>query len=217
MSKTIRVLYEDEHLVVFDKPSGTLVIPSPKKETYTLFDLVNVNASSFKLHPCHRLDRDTSGAIIFAKGKHNQQLMMQEFQRGAVEKKYIAFVRGHLKRPYGEIAIPIKDFHQNKYQQHVRPKPAITRFRVLQVRKKFSIVEVVPVTGRTNQIRIHFSEIGNPLLGERIYAFGKDFEIKFRRVALHANEIKWRHPVAKEWVKVVSELPEDMKSFTKIN
>lgn len=213
MRKAIRVLYEDEYLVVFDKPSGTLVIPSPKKETNTLFDLVNTGISSNKLHPCHRLDRETSGAIIFAKGKHNQQLMMQEFQHSAVQKKYIAFVRGHLKRPHGEITIPIKDFYQNKYQRHLRPKPATTRYRVLQVKKKFSIVEVIPVTGRTNQIRIHFSEIGNPLLGDRIYAFGKDFDIKFRRVALHANEIKWRHPATKEWVKVVSELPEDMRNF----
>ena len=217
MNKAIRVLYEDEYLVVFDKPSGTLVIPSPKKETNTLFDLVNVNLTSYKLHPCHRLDRDTSGAIIFAKGKQNQQLMMQEFQRSAVEKKYIAFVRGHLKRPQGEIKIPIKDFHQNKFQRHLRPKPAATRYRVLQVKKKFSIVEVVPVTGRTNQIRIHFSEIGHPLLGERIYAFGKDFDIKFRRVALHANEIKWRHPVTQQWIKVVSELSPDMEEFVNKN
>jgi len=211
--KTIRVLYEDDHLVVFDKPSGMLVIPSPRKEKNTLFDVVNANLTSNKLHPCHRLDRDTSGVIIFAKGKQNQQLMMQEFQSSLVEKRYIAFVRGHLNRPQGEIRIPIKDFHQQKFQRHLRPKPALTRYRVLQAKKKFSVVEVVPVTGRTNQIRIHFSQIEHPLLGERIYAFGKDFDVKFRRVALHASEIKWRHPVTKQWVKVESELPEDMNNF----
>jgi tRNA pseudouridine32 synthase/23S rRNA pseudouridine746 synthase/23S rRNA pseudouridine1911/1915/1917 synthase len=213
MTKAIRVLYEDDYLVVFDKPSGMLVIPSPRKETNTLFDVVNANITSHKLHPCHRLDRDTSGAIIFAKGKQNQQLMMREFQNSAVEKKYIAFVRGHLSRPQGEIKIPIQDFHQKKFQRHVRPKPAATRYRVLDTKRKFSVVEIVPLTGRTNQIRIHFSEIGHPLLGERIYAFGKDFDVKFRRVALHASQIKWRHPVTKKWVKVVSELPSDMSSF----
>lgn len=217
MTKTIQVLYEDDYLIVFDKPSGVLVIPSPKKETNTLSDLVNANATSYKLHPCHRLDRDTSGVIIFAKGKQNQQLMMQEFQGSAVQKKYIAFVRGHLQRPQGEIRIPIKDFHQNKFQKHLKPRPATTRYRVLQARKKFSVVEVVPVTGRTNQIRIHFSEIRNPLLGERIYAFGKDFDIKFRRVALHASETTFRHPVSKQWIEVKSELPEDMKTFLSQN
>ena len=217
MTKTIRVLYEDDCLVVFDKPSGMLVIPSPRKETNTLFHLVNVGMMSPKLHPCHRLDRETSGAIIFAKGKQNQQLMMREFQRGAVQKKYVAFVRGHLPRPQGEINIPIKDFHQNKFQRHLRPKPATTRYRVLRIQKKFSVVEVTPLTGRTNQIRIHFSEIGHPLLGERIYAFGRDFDIKFRRLALHASEIKWRHPVTKQLVRVVSQLPADMDSFINSN
>ena len=217
MMKTIRVLYEDDSLVVFDKPSGMLVIPSPRKEKNTLFDVVNAKIISHKLHPCHRLDRDTSGVIIFAKGKHNQQLMMQRFHSSAVEKKYIALVRGHLDRPQGEIRIPIKDFHQKKFQRQVPAKPALTHYRVLQTKKKFSVVEVVPMTGRTNQIRIHFSEIGHPLLGERIYAFGRDFEVKFRRVALHASEIKWRHPVTQQWVEVVSELPEDMKAFINTN
>src|SRR3989338_4109846 len=213
MTKTIKVLYEDDQLVVFDKPAGVLVIPSPRKETNTLFGLVNSGLTLHKLHPCHRLERETSGAIIFAKGKQNQQLMMEQFQHGAVEKKYIAFVRGHLKPPQGEIKIPIKDFHQSKFQRHVKPKPATTRYRVLAVKKKFSVVEVTPLTGRTNQIRIHFSAIDHPLLGERIYAFGKDFDIKFRRVALHANEIRWRHPVTQQPVQVISELPEDMKNF----
>lgn len=217
VGKTIQVLYEDDCLVVFDKPSGVLVIPSPKKETNTLFDLVNANITSSKLHPCHRLDRDTSGVIVFAKGKHNQQLMMSEFQHMAVQKKYIAFVRGRMERPQGEIRIPIKDFHQKKFQKHLKPKPATTRYRVVSVKKKFSVVEVTPVTGRTNQIRIHFSEVGNPLLGERIYAFGKDFDIKFRRVALHASEIKWRHPVTKQVIEIKSDLPEDMKLFLSQN
>src|SRR6266487_3633105 len=98
MHKPIEVLYEDDCYVVFEKPAGLLVIPTPQKERYTLVDIVNGQYSRFAkqwgLHPCHRLDRDTSGAIIFAKGKHNQQLLMQLFKRRAVHKKYIAFVQG---------------------------------------------------------------------------------------------------------------------------
>lgn len=216
MQKAIKVLYEDEHLVVFDKPSGLLSIPTPKNERNTLIDLVNqqyAGSLEGRLHPCHRLDRDTSGAILFAKGKRMQQLMRQEFEKNAVRKIYIAFVRGRLKSPHGEIKLPVEDYHQRRYGIHSRPKPALTAYHVKREGQDFSVVEVFPRTGRTNQIRIHFQKIGHPLLGERLYAFGRDFPIKFRRVALHASELSFHHPVTKKTVKVASELPEDMRSF----
>src|SRR3990167_6416126 len=97
--KTIPLLYEDQYYVVFDKPPGLLVIPTPANEKRTLVNLVNLeygDPQNCRLHPCHRLDRDTSGAIIFAKGKKNQQLMMQEFHRQRIKKKYIAFILNSL-------------------------------------------------------------------------------------------------------------------------
>ncbi|MCK5214966.1 MAG: RluA family pseudouridine synthase [Candidatus Omnitrophica bacterium] len=217
MQKTIEVLYDDDCLVVFNKPSGLLVIPSPKKEKTTLTSIVNDSGQETKgkWHPCHRLDRDASGLIIFAKGKKRQQLMMREFKENAVEKKYIAFVRGQLEKKTGEIAKGIKDFHQNKFARHSMPKKAVTRYRVLKQSEDFSVVEVQPVTGRTNQIRIHFSDIGHPLLGECVYAFRKDFKVNFRRLALHALSLTWQHPELKKKIEVSSLLPEDMKKFLK--
>ena len=218
-AKRVPILYQDDFLVVFDKPSGLLVIPSPKKEKNTLVNIVNAQyaeshppageAGHGRLHPCHRLDRDTSGAIIFARGKKNQQLMMREFHKKAVKKKYIAFVRGELKKQTGEIRSAIR----SAYSSRGKGQSAVTQYNVNAVKKEFSVVEVFPETGRTNQIRIHFSEIGHPLLGERIYAFGKDFPVKFRRLALHAQELSWRHPVYKRKIRIVSPLPKDMEKF----
>lgn len=213
----LKILYEDDRYIVFDKPAGLLVIPSPKKEKNTLMDLVNrqdvSDKNSRKLHPCHRLDRDTSGVILFAKGKANQRAMMDVFKRQKIRKIYTAFVHGHFKNRIGEIKSFIKDFDQRRFNRHSPPKMSITRYKVIETKKDFSVLEVSPLTGRTNQIRIQFSGIGHPLLGERKYAFGKDFALKFRRTALHARSLKWFDPVLKKEIKVESPLPEDMKKL----
>jgi tRNA pseudouridine32 synthase/23S rRNA pseudouridine746 synthase/23S rRNA pseudouridine1911/1915/1917 synthase len=221
MQRPIEVLYQDEQLVVFNKPAGLLVIPSPKQEKYTLAALVNeqfrASSQEQRLHPCHRLDRDTTGAIIFAKGKKNQQLMMEEFNKKAVKKTYIALVQGKIKYPAGEIKSEIKDFEQKRFARDSRGKLAITRYKIKQVKRLYSIVEVHPITGRTNQIRIHMAEIGHPLIGERKYAFGRDSVLKFRRTALHAHRLEWVHPVTKKNVTVTAPHPQDMEEFISRN
>ncbi len=217
----LKILYEDDRYIAFDKPAGLLVIPSPKMEKNTLMDIVNRQSAADKkegrFHPCHRLDRDTSGVILFAKGKNNQQTMMDAFKRHKTQKIYIAFVHGRLKDRAGEIKSFIKDFDQRRFNRRSSPKMSITRYKVLEAKKDFSVLEVSPLTGRTNQIRIQFSEIGHPLLGERKYAFGKDFVLKFRRTALHARSLKWFDPVLKKEIKVESPLPEDMKQLWQNN
>ena len=212
---SIGILYEDEDYVVFDKPPGLLVIPTPKKENNTLIHRVNegLGQEGFRLHPCHRLDRETSGAIVFAKGKKNQQQMMELFHKRAVQKKYLAFIHGRLPRPRGELKGAIRDFEKKKFHKNLHAKFALTRYNVVQVKHHYCVVEVYPVTGRTNQIRIQFSEAGFPLVGERKYAFAKDFTLKFRRVALHASELQFLHPVNHKKIHIVSPLAADMKNF----
>ena len=214
--RIIPVLYEDESYIVFDKPAGVLVIPSPGEQKQTLVDIVNrqyAPARGWKLHPCHRLDRETSGAIIFAKGKGQQQAMMELFRRKAVAKKYIAFVHGRLPQRQGELRSAIRDFDQMKFRRGAAAKPSVTRYKVLEERKSFSIVEAIPVTGRTNQIRIQFAEIGHPLVGERKYAYGRDYKLRFRRVALHAQALGWEHPVSRKKISVTAKLHQDMEEF----
>lgn len=197
--------------MVVDKPSGMLVIPTPKKETNTLTGLLNQELDSRNIevnaYPCHRLDRETSGLVVYAKGKKMQALLMEEFKKKAVKKTYIAFAQGTIKKGFDIIKMPIYNKNKN------RKEYAITKYRVLERRKAFSILEVEPVTGRTNQIRIHFKEMGHPLVGESVYAFRKDFRLRFKRVALHAKYIEFTHPIAHKRLQFTSPLPADMENF----
>src|SRR3989338_525560 len=216
LRKPIPVLYEDESYIVFDKPAGLLVIPTPQCEKNTLVNIVNhkyAPSQGWRLHPCHRLDRETSGAILFAKGKQCQKLMMGVFQKRTVIKKYIALVQGRLSKAAGELRSRVLDFDQKKYRKGSAGQLAITRYRMLQQKRVFGIVEVQPLTGRTNQIRIQFSEIGHPLVGERKYARGRDYALKFRRAALHACALEWTQPVSHKRIHVTADLPDDMEVF----
>lgn len=205
------IIYEDEQLLVVDKPSGMLVIPTPKKEINTLTDLLNKDLDARGIeanaYPCHRLDRETSGLIVYAKGKAVQQFMMNEFKKRTVKKTYIAFAQGSVKGPTGVITRNIYDRNKG------RSIPAVTKYRIIERKGDFSVLEVEPVTGRTNQIRIHLKDIGHPIVGESVYAFRKDYKLRFKRVALHAHKIEFKHPATGERMEFESQLPKDMKDF----
>ncbi len=211
---SVEILYEDEDCIVFYKPAGLLTIPTDKDEENTLVSLVNQQRNeAVHLHPAHRLDRDTSGVILFAKGKEHQQTLMQAFKEKRVKKTYIAFVHGYVKETEGKIRIPIKDFYQRKFQKNLPPQSALTLYKVLEHRKQYTIVEVNPITGRTNQIRIHFTKIGHPLVGEDKYIFRKDYELRFRRTALHAMQLSFPQPVTGHMIMVEAPLAQDMTNF----
>lgn len=202
------IIYEDDWLIVADKPAGMLVIPTPKGETNTLTDMLNNDLDKRGLtvnaYPCHRLDRETSGLVIYAKGKAVQRLVMDEFKKRMVKKIYIAFAHGIVKKNFDIIRSRI--YSRNKK----RSEPAITKYRVTGRKKDFSVLEIEPVTGRTNQIRIHMKYIGHPLLGESVYAFRKDFKLRFKRTALHASALEFTHPITKTRMSFISPLPWDM-------
>jgi 23S rRNA pseudouridine1911/1915/1917 synthase len=211
------IIYEDDWLIVVDKPSGLLVIPTPKGERNTLTELLNRGLDSrrclspARAHPCHRLDRETSGLIIYAKGKKAQRLMMDEFRARAVKKAYKAIVQGIVRKDYGTIRLPVYNRNKN------RNEPAITKYRVTERRNGFTVLETEPVTGRTNQIRIHLKSIGHPIVGESVYAFRKDFRLKFGRAALHAEKIEFTHPVTKKRLCFTAPIPDDMRNFLNKN
>lgn len=216
--KGFKIVYEDEAIIVIDKPSGILVVPDFNNQASTLTNFLNKELVSkgreYRVYPCHRLDRETSGLVIFAKGKNNQQLVMEEFKSRRVKKRYIAFVHGKLNRESGTIESYVSSsFKQGDKNFRKPPKLAVTKYKLIRAGKDFSIVEVWPVTGRTNQIRIQFKQLGNPLLGERKYAFGKDFALKFRRPALHAANISFRHPLDNKTMEFSAVLPNDMQNF----
>ncbi|MCX5678042.1 MAG: RluA family pseudouridine synthase [Candidatus Omnitrophica bacterium] len=212
-AKRYRIVYEDDQLMVIDKPSGMLVIPTPKKETNTLTDLINqeLDERGIKVnaYPCHRLDRETSGLIIYAKGKAIQQAVMEEFRKRSVKKVYIAFVNGIVKKRFDTITSCI--YNRNKG----RAEDAVTKYTVLEKRNAFTVIEAQPITGRTNQIRIHMKSIGHPLVGETVYAFRKDYKLRFKRAALHAKRIEFIHPASGRKMIFESPLAADMANFLK--
>lgn len=201
----IPIIYEDDSLMVVDKPAGLLVIPTPKKEPRTLTSILNNDLKergiAYRLHPCHRLDRETSGLIIYAKGKALQKKLMQEFASRRVKKGYLAFVQGALDKAQGKIKTSIEG------------ESALTKYKVIQKRKDFTVVEAAPATGRTNQLRIHFKHLGHPIVGESKFAFRKDFKLRFKRLCLHAKALEFTHPVTGKTVSLSAELPNDMQEF----
>lgn len=204
MDSRLRIVYEDAQIIVADKPSGLLTVPTPKKEKTTLSSLL-------KAFPVHRLDRETSGLIVFAKTAKVLNILSDEFRNRRVKKRYLAFVQGRMPAKSGTIDRNVRD---NPYEPG---KSAITKYRVLECREGFSVVEVIPLTGRTNQIRIHFKQIGHPLVGDRRFAFARDFAVKFRRTALHASDLEFVHPLTRELMRFHSEAPQDMAGFLENN
>ncbi len=204
-------LWEDSYLLVIDKPSGMLVIPAKNEKKLSLLELLNKKARNnnltYRLHPCHRIDRNASGIVIFAKGKKSQSLVMEQFQKRQVKKNYLIFVKGILKQKKGTLSGLIQAVTKRSKRK------ALLYYQVAQERNGWSVVNVQPVTGRTNQIRIQFADIGHPLLGERVYAFGRDFKVKFSRLGLHAKDISFRHPKDKRIISLYSPLPSDMQKF----
>lgn len=195
-------MHEDDWLLVLDKPSGLLVIPTPRNERRTLTSIVNDDAkekgATYRLYPCHRLDRETSGLIIYAKTKSVQEKMMELFKARQISKKYIAFVRGRLSSRQGVI------------NRLVDGKSAVTRYQVVREQRDFSVVEVFPQTGRKNQIRVHFMAIGHPLVGETRFARRKDSPVKIKRVCLHAQALTFRHPFTAKQLHIESSLPPEL-------
>ena len=201
----IDIIYEDDFIIGINKKSGVLVTPNNRDDknnlTQYLAQFLLKRGDKYKAHPCHRLDKDTSGAIIFSKGKKNQKIFMELFHSNKIKKLYIALIRGHLKNKNGKINFKIEN------------KEAITNYEVLEEKKDYSVVGVELLTGRTNQIRIHFNMLGHPLLGEYKYAFRKDFNIKFPRVALHSLSIQFIHPILNKSIEILAPIPDDINKM----
>lgn len=199
----IDIIYQDDWIIAVNKKPNILVIPNNKNDknnlTYQLNDFLRNKNFTIKAHPCHRLDKETSGVILFAKGKKNQKEFMSLFHSNSIKKRYIALVRDRLEKKSGTIDFKIEN------------KIAITKYNVIKEYNGYSLVYIELFTGRTNQIRIHFKMIGHPLLGETKFAFRKDFKIKFKRVALHSESLSFFHPFLRKEITITAEIPDDMK------
>jgi RluA family pseudouridine synthase len=202
------VLFEDEDLIVVSKPSGLLSVETPGAEGRTLAEVLTAEGRPGLL-PVHRLDRDVSGCVVLAKHEAARAALENLFRGRAVKKIYWALVRGRMRPESGAFEEPILD---QGARARVDPhgKPATTRWRVLARQRATSVVEIELVTGRYNQIRLHFAHHDQALVGERKYARGKDDPLRAKRVALHAWKLAFPHPLRGHRIEVEAALPEDL-------
>lgn len=208
------VVFEDEHFCVINKPAGMAVIATKR---YYGTSLQNVLATKwgdkFVFHPVNRLDKDTSGLMIVAKNSYVHNLFDKMLAQNQIEKTYMAVVQGVVKDG-GEINLPIHDIEgQIKRIVSQEGKQAVTQYKVQKTFDDKTLLKINLLTGRTHQIRVHFSHIGFPLVGDEIYGT-KSNEIS--RHALHAYKLQFVHPVTKEKMIFVANLPDDIKRLTEV-
>lgn len=215
-----KVIYKDEDIIVIDKPSGLLVVPTPKKEKHTLVHILNEFLKSKNLSPAspvHRIDRETSGIIIFAFNKNSLERLTLQFRHHTIKRIYLAVVQGYVQEKKGKVDIPLAtDPNTHKVlatRSTIASQPSVTLYRVLQYLPDLTLLEIQPQTGRTNQIRVHLAYIGHPVVGERKYAIANRYPVKFRRVALHSSKLEIRHPKTGRIMAFKSPLPKDIKTL----
>lgn len=195
----VRILFEDDALMVVDKAAGLLTVPSPVVLHETAESFLNLYAGArpgeARIHHVHRLDRDTSGVLVFAKGEYVRDRLQELFAVHDVERVYVAIVRGKL-RP---LAGTLRSFLAEDSDKRVRTvanatlgKEAITRYRTIASGRRYSILELTLETGRRHQIRIQLAEAGHPVLGDAVY--DKGGEDPLGRLALHAKHLAFAHP-----------------------
>jgi 23S rRNA pseudouridine1911/1915/1917 synthase len=236
----LEILFEDEEIVVLNKPPGLVVHPGPGNPDRTLVNaLIAHCGASLKgiggvLRPgiVHRLDKDTSGVMVTAKTQRAHQSLVRQFAERRVERAYEALVWGCPNPPRGEIAGNIGRSPKNRKKMAVLKtagRPAATRYRVLRSfsRGLASHIECRLLTGRTHQIRVHLSDRGHPLLGDPLYGRARADRIRLLnpaardalrrlgRQALHAKTLAFKHPASDERLEFVTNIPSDIKGLLK--
>jgi len=210
VKKPFQIVFDDDYLIVVNKIAKVLIQASKGEANYALTSLLQ-RERGYKVFPCHRLDRETTGLVIYAKSLEIQRKITGQFRRREVKKKYIAFVKGNLKRRRGVWEGKIIDREGRNFGE--KSRYAKTFYRVLKNFSGWSILELSPITGRTNQLRIQLAKINHPILGEDKYAFRRDFKVKFKRLGLHAFYLSFTHPVSRQKVTLEIDLAIDMKGF----
>ena len=212
----LNIIYEDEALLILDKPAGIAVHPSISHYTDSLangvkyyFDTIGLKR---KIRPVNRLDLNTSGLIVFAKNEYVQECLIQQMQTNEFKKEYLAIVHGIFEKAQGTITLPIARKENSIIERCISEngQEAITHYEVLKTSNDLSLVHCILQTGRTHQIRVHMSAIGHSLVGDTLY--GSDFSDSITRQALHSYKISFIHPISHQIVSFTSELPDDIKS-----
>lgn len=214
----LKILYEDHDLVVIDKSSGLLTVGNKKERDRTAYAVLTdfvrkgVEKSSKRVFIVHRLDRDTSGVLVFAKNEEAKRYLQSTWLD--FEKTYCAVVHGRMPKQQGEIESYLAESGVHKMystRDAAKGKLSKTQYRVLKEVGDFSMLEIKILTGRKHQIRVHLADAGCPVVGDRKYGEGKDMGAK--RLALHAQTLMIAHPHTRQEMRFTAEVPGYFKSL----
>lgn len=217
------VVYEDEHLLVLNKPTGIVVHPAPGHATGTLVNALLAHDPEIaeagdvgRPGIVHRLDKDTSGLMVVAKDPETHAKLAAQMAERQMVKRYLALIEGRLSVPEGVIEAPIgRDPRQRQRMALVSEaaggREARTRFKVLREARGRSLVELQLETGRTHQIRVHLAAVGHPVVGDTTY--GRPQPPQPPRIVLHAAHLEFAHPITGEWLSFEAPLPPDLAGF----
>lgn len=214
------ILYEDDYLLVVNKPAGMPAHPAPGANKGTLVNALlhhckKLSSAGTQERPgiVHRLDKDTSGLMVVAKDDETHRQLAGQFKERTINKKYIAFVKGAVELDKGMIEAPIGRHPSHRQKLTVRfseSRDAVTEYEVVKHFKGCTMVELTPKTGRMHQLRVHLSYIGHPILGDAIY--GEKSEL-ITRQALHATMLGFTHPATKKYLEFNADIPADMRKL----
>ncbi|HEX9039103.1 MAG TPA: RluA family pseudouridine synthase [Ktedonobacterales bacterium] len=220
----LRIVYEDDRLLVVDKPAGLVTHPAPGHPTGTLVNALLAHApgmdgeSDDPQRPgiVHRLDKDTSGLLVIAKDVATHAALADQMRERAMVKRYLALVEGHVEPAQGEIEAPIGRDPRRRLRMAVVSearggRPSRTLFRTLQALPGRTLLEIQLETGRTHQIRVHLAAIHHPVVGDTVY--GRAQPPRPPRQFLHAAHLEFRHPWTGEWLVFDAPLPDDLAAF----
>ena len=209
------ILFEDDHIIVVNKPSGLLTIATAKEKEKTLYHIVreylvskNKNARVFIVH---RLDKDTSGIVVLAKDEKMKNKLQENWNEYVSLREYVAVVHGVLKKKEDRIVQNLKETKTNLvYISKEDGKEAITNYKVVKENEEYSMVSIKIETGRKNQIRVAFASLNNPIVGDKKYGDKKDKET---RLYLHANRLKMYYPEIKKELLFETTTPNEFKKI----
>jgi 23S rRNA pseudouridine955/2504/2580 synthase/23S rRNA pseudouridine1911/1915/1917 synthase len=223
------IVSEDDQILVLNKPSGLLILPDRfRHELPNLYGILQEELG--KIFVVHRIDKETSGIIVFAKTAEAHAAMSAQFENRLVEKTYFGIVLGTPASEEGEISLPLEEIPKKPGEMRVNRKSgkeAVTRYKVVERFQGYSFLELSPKTGRMHQIRVHVQALGTPLIGDRLYGDGRGFYLSdvkpgyksagdekplLDRTALHASSVSLTHPQTGERASYSAALPKDMVS-----
>jgi 23S rRNA pseudouridine1911/1915/1917 synthase len=213
----ITIVYEDEYLIVVDKHAGVLSVAAPNRSTPTAYNMLSFHVKqqdpANKIFVVHRLDRETSGLLIYAKSQKIQEMMQESWTTTVFERSYLAVVEGKVEKNEDVITSYLtesKALIVYSSQNPEQGKKAITRYKVLKSNNKFSLLKVDLETGRKNQIRVHMKDINHPVVGDKKYGSVTN---PIARLGLHAWILGFKHPVTNEQMHFETQIP---RKFTRL-